>query len=511
MSESEYLVELRHITKRYPGTVACDDVSIGFKRGEVHTILGENGAGKSTLMNVMYGLTEPDEGEIFVEGKRVRIHSPKDAIRCGIGMVHQHVMLVPTLTVAENIVLSANERDGIFVRPKEVATKIKDISDRYGLSINPYEKVGNLTVGQQQRVEIIKALYKKCEILVLDEPTAVLTPVETGELFVAIHNLISEKKAVVFISHKMKEVMRISNVVSILHLGKVSGHTKIEDTDAKTLAKLMVGRDFTFESKKEPKSPGEVRLEVKNLHVKNAEGIETVRGLNMTVRAGEIYGIAGVDGNGQSELIRSIMGLCEKKSGTVLIKGQDVSRKSTGEIMQMGLAHIPEDRQGMGVILQMSIRENAVLDTFHDPKLHNGCFMDWIAVENRSRDIIQNYDVKTPNDTNSVASLSGGNQQKLVVGRELNREPEILFAVHPTRGVDIGATKFIHDQLIKARDNGCAVVLVSTELDEVLELSDRVAVIFNGQILGEMPASEATYEKVGLLMAGNKLHDAKSA
>lgn len=493
-------VELKEITKIYPGVVACDKVSVAFERGQVHTLLGENGAGKSTLMNVLYGLAKPDGGEILIDGKAVEIDSPKKAIACGIGMVHQHFMLIPTLTVVENMILSLDEKR-VFTNKKEVADRIDVISKKYGLLVDPYAKVSTLTVGQQQRVEIIKALYKNCDLLVLDEPTAVLTPQETRELFVAIRNLQKEQKAIIFISHKLNEVMEISDTITILHMGIVAGHVLAGDVDARKLASLMVGENVSMEVKKTLKKPGDVMLEVEDLHVKDVKGIETVRGLNMRVCAGEIYGIAGVDGNGQSELIRGIAGLC-KKTGTVRINGEDVSQATPRQILDKNVAHIPEDRQGMGVVMNMPIRENLVLDTYYNGQFSKGCFLNSKKVDAKVDYLIEHYRVKTNNPNNDIYSLSGGNQQKLVVGRELDKNPTLLFAVHPTRGVDFGATQFIHEQIIAARDKGCAVVLVSTELDEIMELSDRIGVIYEGEILGEMNRQDANYERIGLLMAG---------
>lgn len=495
-------IELKDITKKYPGTVACDKISVSFRRGEVHTLLGENGAGKSTLMNVLYGLAKPDGGHICVNGKAVDIDSPKTAISCGIGMVHQHFMLIPTLSVVENVILSLDENK-IFINKKSVADRILEISHKYGLLVDPYAKISALTVGQQQRVEIIKALYKNCELLVLDEPTAVLTPQETKELFVAIRNLIAENKAVIFISHKLNEVMEISKVITILHLGKVAGSVNACDTCARELANMMVGREISFELDKGELEPGEFMLEVEDLHARDSKGVEMVRGLCMRVRAGEIYGIAGVDGNGQSELIRGLTGLYAK-TGNVTIAGADMTHATPKEILDMGVAHIPEDRHGMGMVMKMPIRSNLVLDTYNNGAFSKGVFMDWKKVDEKAQYLIEHYGIKTTSADNGVDSLSGGNQQKLVVARELDKKPKLLFAVHPTRGIDIGATQFIHRQIIAARNSDCAVVLVSTELDEIMALSDRIGVIYEGVIIGEMDRREANLERIGLLMAGKK-------
>ena len=501
-------IEMKGITKIYPGTVACDKVDVTFERGEVHTLLGENGAGKTTLMKVLYGLAKPDEGKIFVDGKEVSITSPKDAIDNGIGMVHQHFMLIPTISVVENVILSLNENK-LFIDKKSVAEKLLELSKRYGLAVDPYAKVSSLTVGQQQRVEILKALYRNCDLLILDEPTAVLTPQETEELFVAVRNLLSENKGVVFISHKMNEVMTISSIITVLHLGKVVGSVKPEETDARGLATMMVGRDVKFEVDKAECKAGDVVLEVKDLHAHDARGVEAVRGLSLQVRAGEIYGVAGVDGNGQSELIKSIAGLC-KRTGTVKINGKDVSKASPKEILDCGMAHIPEDRQHVGMIMSASIRDNLILDTFYNPEYQNGPFLKWKELDAHAEELVKHYGVKTTNIAYEGSSLSGGNQQKMVVARELDKDPKLLLAVHPVRGVDVGATEFIHEQIVAARDAGCAVLLISTELDEIFSLSDRIGVIYEGEILGEMDAKDADIETVGMLMAGNRLENIKA-
>ncbi len=496
------LIKMEGITKIYPGTVACDKVSVEFQAGEVHTMLGENGAGKSTLMKVLYGLAIPDEGKIYVNDKEVTIRSPKDAIANGIGMVHQHFMLIPTLTVVENMILALNE-SGIFIDKKTVIRNLKELSERYGLAIDPNAKVSTLTVGQQQRVEILKALYRSCDLLILDEPTAVLTPQETEELFVAIRNLLKEGKGVVFISHKLNEVMEISDEITVLHLGKVVGSVKPEETDARGLATMMVGREIKFEVEKKEMPPGEAVLEVKNLHANDARGVEAVRGLSLSVHAGEIYGVAGVDGNGQSELVKAVAGLI-KHTGEIRILGKDVSKAHPKEILDLGVAHIPEDRQGMGMIMGASIRDNLILDTFYNDEYQNGPFLKWKDLDSHSWDLVKRYGVKTPNIFYEGNSLSGGNQQKMVVAREMDKNPKLLLAVHPVRGVDVGATEFIHDRIVEARDSGCAVLLISTELDEIFELSDRIGVIYEGEILGEMDRKDADIESVGLLMAGNR-------
>lgn len=496
-------IEMQGITKIYPGTIACNKVSVSFDRGEVHTLLGENGAGKTTLMKVLYGLAKPDEGKIFVNGQEKRIDSPKDAIEAGVGMVHQHFMLIPTITVVENVILSLNE-NGLFIDKKKVAERLLELADRYGLKVDPYAKVSTLTVGQQQRVEILKALYRNCELLILDEPTAVLTPQETEELFVAVRNLLAEDKGVIFISHKMNEVMEISNKITVLHLGEVVGSVKPEDTDARGLAKMMVGREIKFEIEKSDKPAGDVVLDIKDLCAKDARGVQTVNNLSLSVRAGEIYGVAGVDGNGQSELIKSITGLC-KCTGKVTIGDKDVTNAHPRTVLDCGVAHIPEDRQARGMIMKASIRDNLILDTFYNEEYQNGPFLKWAKLDEHARYIVENYNVKTPDIFHTGDSLSGGNQQKMVVGRELDKNPKLLLAVHPVRGVDVGATEFIHEQIVAARDAGCAVLLISTELDEIFALSDRIGVIYEGEILGEMDRKDANIENIGMLMAGNRI------
>ena len=495
-------IELKDITKIYPGTVACDKVSVSFERGEVHTLLGENGAGKSTLMNVLYGLAKPDGGSITVDGKVVEIDSPKTAIACGIGMVHQHFMLIPTLSVVENVILSLDEKQA-FIDKKRVAAHIEEISQKYGLAVDPYAKVSTLTVGQQQRVEIIKALYKKCDLLVLDEPTAVLTPQETRELFVAIRNLIAENKAVIFISHKLNEVMEISKVITILHLGKVVGSVLASETNAKQLASMMVGKEVSFETPKGEQKLGDVMLEVVDMHAKNSTGVETVRGLNMKVRAGEIYGIAGVDGNGQSELIRGIVGLC-KKTGTVRIAGEDVSNSSPRQILDRGVSHIPEDRQGMGVVMNMSIRNNLVLDTFYNDKFTNGVFLNWKKIDEQAEMLIEHYGVKTPNADNDIHSLSGGNQQKVIIGRWLLTNPDFLILDEPTRGIDVGTKTEIQKLVVKLAEQGMAVVFISSEIEEMLRTCDRMVVMRDGAKVGELSEDEMNQSNIMSTIAGGQ-------
>ena len=502
------LLEFKNISKTFPpSTYANTDVCLTVQRGEVHALLGENGAGKSTLMNILYGLYQPDCGEIIISDQACKIKSPKDAIAQGIGMVHQHFMLVNPLTVWENIILATDDGAGLTLDETGVSGKILSLSEKYHLQVDPSAIVADLTVGQQQRVEIIKALYKECDLLVLDEPTAVLTPQETEELFVVIEELLRANKSVIFITHKLGEVMRISNRITVLRAGKVVGTVNTCDTNPQQLAEMMVGKKVLLHVEKEAKEPGNLVLDVKDLVVKGPAGRNAVDKLSLQVHAGEIYGIAGVDGNGQSELIKGITALLPKEGGTVSINSEDVSRFSPRRVLEKGVAHIPEDRQGFGVIMELSVKENMVLHTYRKPVISKKGFMNWQKIEEYANRLIKDFDVRPTDGNTPFRSLSGGNQQKVVVARELDKQPDLLIAMHPTRGVDIGSIEFIHKQIVAARDKGQAVLLVSTELEEVMSLSDRIGVIYEGQIVGEMAGADASEERIGMLMAGAKEHD----
>lgn len=495
------MLELKKISKIYGKTYANREISLSVEKGKVYCLLGENGAGKSTLMNVLYGLTQPDGGEILIDGQQVSISSPKDAIRYGIGMVHQHFMLIPALTVAENIILAMDEKK-IFLDKKKVAEHILEISGKYGFQIDPYAKVADLSVGQQQKVEIIKAIYRECRLLILDEPTAVLTPRETEELYVIIEQFKKENKSVIFISHKLHEVMHVSDIISVLRNGENVATLNKEDTNEDELAAHMVGKKVSFLVDKKEAETGETVLSVKDLRVKGKKGLDAVDGLSLEVRAGEIYGIAGVDGNGQSELAEAIAGLARSQSGTITILGQDMTNQKPGNILKKGLSHIPADRQHMGILMQQSLMKNLVLYDYSNPEYKKGIFMDWKKEEQHARSMVEKYKVKSPGLGLNIGLLSGGNQQKAVVARELDKAPKLLLAVHPTRGVDIGAIEFIHKEIVRARDEGCAVLLISTELDEVLALGDRIGVIYEGKIIGEMERKDATVDRIGRYMAG---------
>ncbi len=477
MPERSLVLEMRHITKRFPGIVANDDISFDLREGEVHALLGENGAGKSTLMNILYGLYHPDEGEILIKDKPVRLGSPSAAIDAGVGMVHQHFMLIPVMTVAENIVLAQEPTTaGVILDIAEAERRVREISDRYGLAVDPHARIDQITVGQQQRVEILKALYREADILVLDEPTAVLTPQEAKELFEVIRGLTSRGKSIIFISHKLNEVLEIADRITVLRRGKLIETLPGEGATEAGLARLMVGREVLLRVAKTPAHPAEPLLEIEGLRVVDDRGIEKVRGLSFEVRAGEIVGIAGIDGNGQTELIDAMSGLYPIESGAVRVGGEDVTSETARGHLEAGLGHIPEDRQRRGLVLEYSIAENLAL---HDYRSRPASRFGWLfprRLVERARSLIREFDVRGGGPTTRAGGLSGGNQQKVVLAREIDRDPKVLIAAQPTRGLDVGAIEFVHRRLIEERDEGRAILLVSLELDEVLSLSDRVLV-----------------------------------
>lgn len=497
------LLELKNISKYFFGFCANHEISMTVEPGKVYGLLGENGAGKSTLMNILYGLEQPDEGTIHIDGKPERISSPKAAISKGIGMVHQHFMLIPTLTVTENVILAMDGNRRLFLDKKSVAKRIGELSKRYHLQIDPHAKVEDLTVGQQQRVEILKAIYKDCRLLILDEPTAVLTPKEIEELCGMICHFKSEQKSIIFITHKLNEVMRVSDSICVLRGGEKVAQISADSTSQQELAALMVGKAVTFRVEKETRTPGKEVLSVRHLAVKHKNGRRAVDDLSLRVREGEIYGIIGVDGNGQPELVQAITALTKIESGSVEILGQDVTRAEPKQVLDCGVSHIPEDRQHMGIAMRRTVADNLLLYNYKNRELKTGIFLDWKKMRRFAEAMVKKYNVKVPNLQMEIRYLSGGNQQKAVVAREMEKEPKLLLAVHPTRGVDIGAIEFIHKQIVEARNRGCAVLLVSTELEEVLSLSDRIGVIYEGKILGEMDQSHVDIEKIGMLMAGS--------
>jgi len=495
---------MRGITKRFPGVVADDHVDFDLRQGEVHALLGENGAGKSTLMNILYGLYRPDEGEILLNGQRVTFHSAKDAIDRGIGMVHQHFMLIPVMTVAENIVLEVEPtKAGVLLDYDAAVERVRELSTRFGLAVNPKAKVGSISVGQQQRVEILKALYRGAKILILDEPTAVLTPQEAGELFEIVKSLQAEGTSIIFISHKLKEVLEIADRITVLRRGKKIDTIPREGATEDGLAQMMVGRTVLLRVEKTKPATGDVLLEVRDLSVSDERGLPVVRDVSLEVRAGEIVGLAGVEGNGQSELIEAITGLRGRDSGEVVVAGEVISHPTARRMLDAGVGHIPEDRQRRGLVLEFSIAENIALHDYNQPPASRFGWLFPRRLVQRARELIREFDVRGGGPQTRAAALSGGNQQKLVAAREVARDPKVLIAAQPTRGLDVGAIEYLHRRLIEERDEGRAILLVSLELDEVLSLSDRILVMYEGQIVAEH-ASGATEEEIGIEMLGGR-------
>lgn len=490
------------IRKEFGSFVANDNITLQLKKGEIHALLGENGAGKSTLMNVLFGLYQPEAGEIKVNGKTVNITDPNVANDLGIGMVHQHFMLVENFTVTENIILGNELTKGGVIDIKDAAKKIHSLSEMYGLAVDPYAKIEDISVGMQQRVEILKTLYRGAEILIFDEPTASLTPQEIVELIQIMKRLIQEGKSIILITHKLKEIMDVSDRVTVIRKGEGIGTVITSETNPNELASLMVGRQVDFTTVKDEANPTDDALVVKNLVVTDYRGVEKVKNLNLTVRKGEILGIAGIDGNGQSELIEAITGLRKTKSGSISINGQDITNKKPRKVTETGVGHIPQDRHKHGLVLDFPIGHNIALQTYYlDPISKNG-IMNYGKVSELAQKIIREYDVRTQGEYTPARALSGGNQQKAIIGREIERNPELLIAALPTRGLDVGAIEFIHQRLIEQRDKGKAVLLLSFELDEVMNVSDRIAVIYDGQIVDTLLPKETTEQELGLLMAG---------
>ncbi|MBE1303788.1 ABC transporter ATP-binding protein [Clostridium botulinum] len=505
----EKVIEMKGITKVFPGTVANDDVSFDLNKSETHVLLGENGAGKTTLMNVLYGLYQPEKGQIFVNGKEIKILGPNDAIKQGIGMVHQHFMLVHNFTVAENIVLGIEPRKGLKIDINKAIKDVEKISKKYGFSIDPNAIIEDISVGQQQKVEILKALYRGAEILILDEPTAVLTPQEIDELGVIIDNLKKQGKSIILITHKLKEVMKMSDRVTIIRRGKITGIVNTKETNIDQLAEFMVGRKVNLQMDKKPQNLGKEVLKVENLQAKDKRGVNVLKGVNLSVREGEIVGIAGVDGNGQSEFIEVLTGLRKADAGSINLNEEEIFNKSSRQIIDKGVGHIPEDRHKRGLILKYSLYENSVLGKHHKAPFSKGIVMDYKAIRRHCNELIEEFDVRTPNDEVNASALSGGNQQKLIAAREISKDPNLLIASQPTRGLDVGAIEYIHKRLVAERDNGKAVLLVSLELDEILSLSDRIAVMYDGKIIEILDRKDATEQKLGVLMAGGKLEDTR--
>jgi ABC-type uncharacterized transport system ATPase subunit len=502
VSEKVPVLEVRGITKRFPGVLANDHIDLTLYKGRVLGLLGENGAGKSTLMNLIYGLYAPDEGEILVNGVPVEISGPKDAIAKGIGMVHQHFQLVDILTVTENVMLGNEAVKGLLLDRQKARQRILEISEQYGLEVDPDAVVRDIPVGIQQRVEIIKALYRDADILILDEPTAVLTPQETRGLFQIMRTLLDRGVSIIFISHKLKEVLEICDDVTVLRRGKLVGHADPKQSTEQSLASMMVGRDVVLQIDKEPGQQQELIMQIDNLRVNDERGVPVVDNVTLSIYAGEILGIAGVQGNGQTELIEAITGLRHIESGRVMLAGENITNESPRHITELGSAHVPEDRQRMGMVMPFEVMYNMVLNSYHNVPFSNGILVNEEAIAAEAEKLVQQYDVRPPHIHAPIGDLSGGNQQKVIIAREFSRPVKLLIAAQPTRGLDVGSIEFIHRQLVRMRDAGTAVLLISSELDEILSLSDRVAVMYSGHIIDVLPIDEADRDTVGLRMAG---------
>ncbi|HAT4282737.1 TPA: ABC transporter ATP-binding protein [Clostridium perfringens] len=503
----EYVVEMLNIRKEFPGIVANDNITLQLRKGEIHALLGENGAGKSTLMGILFGMNQPDKGVIKVRGKEVKITNPNVANDLGIGMVHQHFKLVENFTVTQNIVLGCEPKIlfGLGMDLNKAAKRIEELSKQYGLNVDPNAKIENISVGMQQRVEILKMLYRDADVLILDEPTAVLTPQEIDELIKIIKNLINEGKSIIIITHKLKEIKAAADRCTVIRRGRYIGTVDVKTTSEAEMAKMMVGREVSFKVNKKPAKPGDVVLDIKNLSVKNNKKVLGLKDFSIDVRAGEIVGIAGVEGNGQSELIEAITGLRKSESGTINFKNKDITRESIRNRINSGIAHIPEDRHKRGLVLDYTIEENMVLEVYDKKPFSNKGLLNKKEIKKYAEKIIDEFDVRSGEGAESIArSLSGGNQQKAIIGREIELNPELLIAAQPTRGLDVGSIEYIHKRLVEQRDSGKAVLLVSLELDEILNVSDRIAIINNGELIGVVNADETNENEVGLMMAGIK-------
>jgi len=499
-------LELRGITKRFPTVVANDDVSLSVEAGEIVGLLGENGAGKTTLMNILFGLYSPDAGEVVIDGERLELSNPSASIDAGVGMVHQHFMLVPVFTVAENVILGLEPTRGPgWIDKRAAEDLVRDVSDRYNLSVDPEAMVEDIPVGVQQRVEIIKVLVRDARYIVFDEPTAVLTPQEVDEFFEIVHGLKRDGRGVIFISHKLNEALEIADRIVVLRDGKSVGEADPATATKEQLAEMMVGRPVLLKVSKEVATPGKVALSVEQLVVLDDRGHRTVDGVSFQVRAGEIVGIAGVQGNGQTELVESITGMRPSLAGRVLVAGEDVTEHSPRQIHRSGVAHIPEDRQESGLILDFTVTENMVLGCYYDEPYSEGILMDWAAATGASQRLVDEYDVKTNRVDVPVSTLSGGNQQKVIVAREFDRDVKLVVASQPTRGVDVGSIEYIHSRIVEQRDQGAAVLIVSSELDEVMSISDRILVMFRGRIVGEFDPASASSTEIGLAMLGSQM------
>jgi simple sugar transport system ATP-binding protein len=502
------VIEMKGIGKSFPGIRANDNVNFTLEQGEIHVLLGENGAGKSTLMNILYGLYQPDEGQIFIKGKPVKVTNPNIAISHGIGMVHQHFMLVQPFTVTENIILGKEPSNGVNLNIDKAIKDVEELSKKYELMVDPLAIVKDISVGMQQRVEILKTLYRGAEILILDEPTAVLTPQEIEELGVILKSLVKQGKSIILITHKLKEVISMSDRVTIIRRGKVVDILNTRDTNIDELAEKMVGRKVNFNVDKQEFEAAAPILEIKGLKVSDSRKLEVVKGVDLQVHGGEILGIAGVDGNGQSDLVHALTGLAKATAGEILLNGKEITNLTPKEVIESGVGHIPEDRHKRGLVLDYSLAENAILGSHYSTRFRQGLGLSYQKIREYCRKLIKEYDIRTPNEKVLAKSLSGGNQQKLIVAREIDRDPCLCIASQPTRGLDVGAIEFVHKKLVELRDEGKAVLLVSLELDEVMILSDRIAVMYDGKIVGILDAKDATEKKLGIMMAGGSSQDA---
>lgn len=501
----DYVVEMVGIRKEFPGIVANDDITLRLQKGEIHALLGENGAGKSTLMSILFGMYQPDRGTIKVNGREVRISSPNVANKLGIGMVHQHFKLVEPFTVTENIILGSETRKWwrLFLDVETAAKRVEQLSKQYGLNVDPYAKIEDISVGMQQRVEILKMLYRDAEVLIFDEPTAVLTPQEIEELQSIMKNLVKEGKSIILITHKLKEIKAVADRCTVIRRGKTIGTVDVAETSREAMAEMMVGRSVSFKVDKQESNPGRAVLEVQSLTVKNSKKVDALKAFSLELHAGEIVGIAGVDGNGQTELVEAITGLRQAESGAVNLNGKAINGLSIRQRNESGLGHIPEDRQKRGLVLDYTLEENMILEVYNKPPYSKKGLLQPSAIRKHADHIIQSFDVRSGTGGSSIVrSMSGGNQQKAIIGREVERDPDLLIAVQPTRGLDVGSIEYIHKRLIEQRDKGKAVLLVSLELDEVLNLSDRIAVINNGELVGIVKTSETNEKELGLMMAG---------
>jgi ABC-type uncharacterized transport system ATPase subunit len=507
--QENIVIEMRNITKQFGTFKANDKINLQVKAGEIHALLGENGAGKSTLMNVLSGLLEPTSGEILMHGKTVQITSPTKANQLGIGMVHQHFMLVDAFTVTENIILGSEPNRGGVLDRKKAREEIQKLSEQYGLSVNPDAYVRDISVGMEQRVEILKTLYRGADVLIFDEPTAVLTPQEIDELIVIMKELVKEGKSIILITHKLEEIKAVADRCTVIRRGQGIGTVNVKDVTSQQLADMMVGRTVVFKTEKKAAAPKEVVLSVENVTVKENRGLEAVKALSLEVRAGEVLGIAGIDGNGQSELIQALTGLRKVESGTVRLKGQNITNKKPRKITEAGVGHVPEDRHKYGLVLDMTLSENIALQTYYKNAYRKNGLLNYSAMNQHARQLIEEFDVRTTSELVPAKALSGGNQQKAIIAREIDRDPDLLIVANPTRGLDVGAIEFIHKRLIEQRDKNKAVLLVSFELEEILNVSDRIAVIHQGQIVGIVDPQKTTENELGLLMAGYSLEEAR--